>query len=67
MKAKDLIAELNKFSQDTEVCVLTASLELSPMLWLSDNQKENGEHEIQIVGMDEMPCLYYEMNLSDNQ
>lgn len=67
MKAKDLIAELHKFSPDTEVCALTASFELSPMLWLSDNQKENGEHEIQIIGMDELPCLYHEINLSYNQ
>ena len=67
MKAKDLIAELQKFSPYTEVCALTASLELSPMLWLGDNPKENGEHEIQIIGMDEMPCLYHEMNLSDNR
>ena len=58
MKARDLIAELSKFSPDTEVCALTSSLELSPMLWLGDSQKENSEHEIQIVGMDDRPCLY---------
>ena len=67
MKAKDLVAELQKFSPDTEVCALTASLELSPMLWLGDNPKENGQHEVQIIGMDEIPCSYYEMNLSNSR
>ena len=60
MKAKYLIAELQKLPADTEVCAYAPKGIQSPWLLLRDYQR-NGSHIIHIEGMGEQPCEYYKV------
>lgn len=65
MLAKDLIAELQKLSADTEVCALNPKGIQSPWLLLRDYQR-NGSHIIHIEGMGEQPREYYTVHYGDD-
>ena len=58
MKAKDLIAELQKLPADIEVCAYDPKGIQSPWLLLRDCQHD-GFHIIHIEGMSEQPRKYY--------
>lgn len=65
MKAKDLIGELQKLPDDTEVCAYAPKGIQSPWLLLRDYQR-NGSHIIHIEGMGEQPREYYTVHYGDD-
>lgn len=65
MKAKDLIAELQKLPADTEVCACAPKGIQSPWLLIRDYQR-SGSHIIHIEGMGEQPRKYYIVQYGDN-